>query len=249
MSERAYYERKPLREAVFELFADGESAKAWSAQSFVRVFEQLPGYVHHEEQLRDVGIDVQMSADGAVANQRTPQARVRRWDQARQKAVQFGQHMCALNVLGDAYTRFEDQLDTIRLVIHAYLEEARPSKIGWIGQRYINAIKLPISELDVSAYFAIYPHLPSSLNGHRPLAVQIQTAAEKTGNVFVNLSLETTDDIEATYMLDIYARSEFDVPNDVDALTNWHRSIHDRVHEAFQLSVSDRCRDTFKGTL
>jgi uncharacterized protein (TIGR04255 family) len=245
MSERPCYERKPLREAVFELFSVMDELPAWSDQSFRRVFSQLPLFAHHEEALQDFGLEVDIAADGTVANQRTVEPRMRRWDQAKQKAVQIGPHMCAYNVLADAYTVFEDQLDTIKQVIQAYLTEARPPRIRWIGQRYLNAIVLPLSTANVGDYFPIYPHLPPSLTGHRPLAVQVQTAAGSYGTVHVNLSLAKTDDIDATYMLDIYARSETDVPNDADAVTNWHTRIHELVFQAFQLSVSDRCRDRF----
>lgn len=132
--------------------------------------------------MRDIGIQFQVGPEGAIAKQHEPRTRIRRWDQAKQKAVQFGSHMCAFNVLGPAYTRFEDQLDTIKRVVQAYLEEARPSKIEWIGQRFINAIELPIEISNISTYFPIYPQLPLSLNVHRPLALQIQTS-NTNGNV------------------------------------------------------------------
>jgi uncharacterized protein (TIGR04255 family) len=131
----------------------------------------------------------------------------------------------------------------VRDVLRAYLEEARPQRIGWIGQRYINLIKIPATEIDVVKYFEIYPRLPAPLSGgHRPIAIQVQTLDFKNGSVTVNLTFQGIQEQDAHYVLDVYARSSSDVPVDAEALLRWHEAAHVAVSDSFELSVSDKSR-------
>lgn len=246
LTKRPRYDQKPLREAIFELFAEPDTLTAWSAASIAGLATAFPEFTHHEEKLQDFGIQFQIRDGALLPKTHEPRSRIRRWDEAKKRALQFGSHMCAYNVLGPAYTQFEDQQEAIKRVMQYYADEARPSKLAWVGQRYINAITLPIDEPDVASYFPIYPTLPTSLTGHRPFAMQVQTEETKNATVVVNLSLEKTDDRQATYTLDVYARSCGDTPNDTDALAHWHEATHGAVHRAFQLSISNRCRELFK---
>ena len=247
------YEHQPVIEAVFELFAatsepsdsdDEATVTSWGRDSLERIAPQFPEYMHHEETLTDFRFAIRV-ADGSLKRSPSePQTRIRRWNESRDKAVQFGPHMCAYNVLGSAYRHFEDESnrETIRRVIRAYLDEAKPKALGWIGQRYINEINVPIDDVDVRSYFQIYPELPNRLDGHRPMALQIQILELRNGQVTVNLKSVGTDDRHAKYILDIYARSSENLPIDADALLNWQVDAHKGVSEAFELSVSQRSK-------
>ena len=244
MTERPEYKNKPLVEAIYELFADVDTLTAWNSKSFASVSAKLPEYTSHEEHLKDIGIQLQVGPDGIFKPKPyAPRDRIRRWDVERLQAVQFGANMCAYNVMGPAYTHFQNHVTSLRDVIHCYLEEARPERLAWVGQRYINAIRIPIDEIDVASYFSIYPKLPPNLVGHRPLAIQVQTATLGASQVIVDLSLQQTDDLVAVYTLDIYARSAGEVPVELNALINWHRETHEAVHDAFELSISERSRE------
>ena len=244
------FDRKPLIEAVFELFAKADTLTQWESGSTDRAFASFPTYIHHTEKLRDVGIQVQVTSDGIVAQTpHTPRDRIRRWNESRDRAIQFGSHMCAHNVLSKAYGHFEpDLLPSVREVVRRYLDEAKPEGLAWAGQRYINEIKLPLGDQDVASYFPIYPNLPTKLMvGHRPLAIQVETVALRSGAVAVNLSLKQTDDEHATYLLDIYARSDSTLAVDADVVARWHVEAHRAIHDSFDLSVSRKCRDDIFG--
>jgi uncharacterized protein (TIGR04255 family) len=248
VSRHQQYDQQPLVEAVFELFTQPEAWTSWGAGSFAHIATALPEYAFHEEHIRDIGIRLQLVESSLQPTAHQPQERVRRWNATRQKAVQFGSHMCAHNVLSSAYTHFDDHKATIADVMRCFLDEAKPERLGWIGQRYINSINIPADDREVAKYFEIYPQLPASLaGGHRQLAVQIQTVEFKNGVAMVNLSLQKLDDVDATYLLDIYARSSGDVPADVDALLRWQADAHEAVWASFQLSVSEKSKkDLFK---
>src|SRR4051812_34152007 len=100
VTQRPIYGRKPLRESVFELYADDDSATGWMPGLRSRVVERLPEFAHHEEQLLDFGIRFRLGPGSTLPEQSEPKPRFRSWDEAKQRAVQFGPHMCAYNVLG-----------------------------------------------------------------------------------------------------------------------------------------------------
>ena len=245
VSKHHEYRRQPIIEVVFELFAAMEPGtdSAWSHLSLPRITEHFPEFAFHEERLRDFGLDFQVGPDGLLKRTtHEPRERVRRWDEVRTQAIQFGPHMCAHNVLGAAYKHFPDHVPTIQRVLRAYLAEAKPDSLAWVGQRYVNRIRLPLAETDIASYFEIYPRLPAEFGGHRPLSIQLQTAAFRNGQVTVNLKFQEADDEHATYILDVYARSDDGPSRDADALINWHIEAHKAVSDSFELSVSQRSK-------
>lgn len=247
MTQRPQYDRQPLVEAIFELYVSDDQAQvaevARDDAALERIAQNFPEYRFNEEHLKDFGIRVEAEPNGSVRrSSREPRERVRRWNEERTSAIQVGSHMCAHNILGRAYTGFENHLPTVSLLIESYLREAHPTTLAWIGQRYINSIKLPVEDQQVASYFEIYPKLPAVLAGHRPISVQIQTADIKYGQVFVNLFLQEKDAEFATYVLDIYARSHQNPPSETDVLLQWHKDAHQGVRDAFELSISKRSK-------
>lgn len=245
MTQHQHYDRQPLVEAVFELFAQPDPSSTWPPSLVANAKASFPDYQFHEERLRDLGVRLQVTDQVLKQAPLEARDRVRLWDSAHHRAIQFGPHMCAHNVLASAYTHFDDHRRAIGDVFRFYLDHVGPEGIAWIGQRYINVVRTPLNDHDVAQYFEIYPRLPQRLaGGHRPLAVQIETVKLKrgTGTAMVNLSLQSTTQHEAIYVLDIYARSSGEVPRDVDALLSWQTEAHEAVWTSFDLSVSEKCK-------
>jgi uncharacterized protein (TIGR04255 family) len=249
LRDRKHYDAPPLVEAVFELFADPTAVTAWEKVPVERVRSRLEEYAGDEQQLQDV-LSFEVGPNGITSNVNPAAHRVRLWNVAHTKAVQFGTQMCAHNVLAAAYLHFEDHLESIQNVFATFLDEARPQNLYWLGQRYINQITIPVSDLDVASYFQIYPQLPAGLvAGHRPIAVQLETSTWETGTAIVNLSFRSVNNESALYVLDIYARSKDQLPHDAQALINWQMRAHDAISESFELSITDKCRRLFKERL
>jgi uncharacterized protein (TIGR04255 family) len=238
---RHLYQRKPLREALYELFVEPE---VHQPERVARFWSLLPEFAHHEERVDEVGLHLNFTSDGVLPTQKREQ-RIRRWDLGHQRVLQLAPNMCAYNVLGPAYTRFEDQVPVIKRVLLAYVEALTPAHIGWLGQRYLNSIKLPLDDLDAAKYLPLHPSLPEKLRGPRPLAVQVQTDDSAMGSVVANLSFTGIEPPNAVYTLDVYARSKGPLPMDAEALARWHEKVHGSVNAAFEMSISNRYRDMF----
>lgn len=242
------YASPPLVEAVFEAFADETQQNTWTEQSFLSIGQHFPEFGGAEETLELSNLTLKLGPGTGFSQAIQPSPRrIRRWDPPRQRAIQFAANMCAYNILGSGYGRFDNHTDLIARTLSFYTREAAPQNV-WLGQRYINAIKVLASEKDISSYFIIYPQLPSELQkGHPPFALQVKTADFEAGEVYINFSLNTLATDAATYVLDIYARSTQMIPADAEALLEWQRKAHVEVNKSFELSISDKTRQELFG--
>lgn len=247
---RKHYDEPPLIEAVFELFADPAAPSSWNVVPVDRLRARNEQYAGDVEQIHDFGLSLSVGPHGVVQTPSAPAQRVRFWNGHRNKAVQFGPHMCAHNVLAAAYSHFEDHVQSIRDLFATFLHEARPQRLAWLGQRYINQIRIPVGEhRNVAEYFELYPtRLPSTLGGaHREIAVQAQTADWATGSAAVNLTFRAIEGDVVCYVLDVYARSKGELPLDLQSLVTWQERAHDAISESFEMSITDKTRrDLFK---
>ena len=245
------YRSPPLVEAVFEIFLDGALPTSWSEDSFSDAQKLFPEFTFHEESLEDYAFMVRVAPNNSVsqAMSRAPR-RLRWWDEPRQRAIQFSSHMCAYNVLVEAYGHFEDHLETLRRILGFFIAEARPKSIPWVGQRYLNSIKIPQEESDVASYFAIYPRLPEEIGeGHIQFTLQLQTAVFEQGDVQVGFypGKPNSEGDAIPYILDVSARSVGNIEPDANQILSWQQNAHEHVNRAFELCVSDRSRKEIFG--
>lgn len=234
-------------EAVYEFFVDLTAPTDWHQESPSRMLAHFPELSGREERLetREFVVDVHAKVEpGFTPRASAIQTRIRRWNSDGTRAVQCGSHMCAYNVL-PPYGHFEHHLPMQTELVRAYLEEAKPQRMAWAGQRAINIIRLPVSGR-AAEYFEIYPKLPERLaRDHRPLAVQVQTAEFENGTSVVNLGLRGIEGDQAVYVLDVYARSSGAMPADVDKLIQWQQTAHSALSDSFELSITDLSRHLF----
>lgn len=205
-------------------------------------------YSGAKEELEDLNVYFKLGPGKAVAQGVNPGARrLRLWNADQTRAVQLGAEMCTLNVRRP-YGHFEDHVAAITKLFDAYLAVTKPERLGWIGQRYLNIVRLPLQS-SPSDYFEMYPHLPAVLpQTHRPFAVQVETVRFGGGSTVVNLALlELTHDA-AVYTIDIYARSDETVPLRSDALIAWQTRAHASIGKSFELTITDKARTLFKET-
>ncbi len=241
---KRHYDEPPLEEAIFELFVP--PAESWSAEQGEKLAKLLPAYAGKRETLEDLNVFFRLGPGQSVAQGVNPGARrLRLWSQDQTRAVQLGAEMCTHNVR-KPYGHFEDHLDAMKELFAAYLEVMKPQQLGWVGQRYLNIVKLP-ADSSPSAFFQMYPHLPPELpQAHRPFAVQVETASFEQGSTVVNLALLEFTPEAAVYTIDIYARSDDTVALDVDSVVGWQNRAHASIGKSFELTITDEARRLFK---
>lgn len=243
---KRHYDEPPLEEAIFELFVPPSAP--WSPSQAEELAKRLPAYTGKREDLEDFNVFLRLGPGKSVAQGVNPGARrTRLWNAEQTRAVQFGAEMCTFNARRP-YGHFEDHLDAIRHLFEAYLDVMKPQQLGWVGQRYLNIVKLPPGS-SPSEYFEMYPHLPAELPpAHRPFAVQVETTSFEQGNVVVNLGLLEVRPDAAVYTIDVYARSSGDLACSVDDFMAWQKKAHGGIVKSFELTITDKARTLFKET-
>lgn len=250
-TESPHFDAPPLKEAVFDLFAQA-SSDAVPDDELRRLEEEffavLPDIREHHEPWRQTEAAWQLGggrAEGPTATlERTA---VRRWDHARTRGVLFGPSVLAFNVL-PPYGHFKDHLPRLREIHAAYLRLRPAAQPLWLGHRFINQVLLEIDEgVLPSELFLLYPRLTEKEAArHPPLTVRLEAARFENGVVIASLALAAADRRRAVYVLDLYARTVESVPKSVDSIVEWHERAHEEVVNAFLLSLTERARQRFK---
>lgn len=239
-SERKY-ERPPLVEAVFELFAE-PSGDHFEAAGF---FSQFSEYSSEPEPWSNAVVGVELREGRLVSSSLKDQSRgERRWNKDRTRGVLVGPGVLACNIL-PPYGHFAEHRPLLTRLLAAYVATAKPSALGWIGHRYINRIR---ARGTPSELLAIYPKLPESLAAnHPPFSIQVEAAKFPHGVVVASLGLAEHADGEATYVLDIYARSSVPLNSwGIEEMISWHDRAHLAVRDAFEMAITDAARTLFK---
>ena len=140
---KRHYDNPPLEEAIFELFVPPSAPWSGSPTQAEDLAKRLSSYSGRREDLEDFNVYFQLGPGKSVAQGVNPVARrTRLWNERQTRAVQFGAEMCTHNVRRP-YGHFEDHVDAIRDLFEAYLAVMKPPQLGWVGQRYLNIVRLP----------------------------------------------------------------------------------------------------------
>jgi uncharacterized protein (TIGR04255 family) len=238
----AHYQKSPLVEAIFEFYFDDCTWGAEEREALHRTLAaSYPGGTEEVSLPPNVQVEVQPALTQVqVWN---PSRRQRFWAQDRGRMVQFDHEMCALNALRP-YTHYVDYLPAMTELLTSYARMARPSRVRFAGQRYINRIVISAGE-DPADFFTVYPRLarPSPEGG--VFALQVQTGLVPSGKVVLNLARQGSDEEGCpVFLLDLYART-FDCPPlrcEEPELQKWQDVAHSEVEQAFELALTDRCR-------
>ncbi len=238
------YRNPPLVEAIYEVFV--QDAPGWSQLSAAHLEQSLSAsYSGQREVLESVNLDIHLGPTGKPDSTVAPQAsRIRLWTADRSSLVRFGSQMAALNVLS-AYSGYEAQAPHLRAFFDAYIEASRPTKLAWVGQRYVNKIVLPAGAPEASTYFQLYPRLPAA-TPHRTFALQVVSDSFDGGEVVMSLLFQGQSADRPIYFLDIYARSTREIAPNTQEIVRWQSAAHEAVRRSFSMALTDACRELFQ---
>jgi uncharacterized protein (TIGR04255 family) len=243
VSPSLIYPKSPLVEAIYEVqFRDGPGWSELSLKSFAA--EMARRFSGKRDRVEPIGIHFQFGPDGKLSHEQKPPAPAitRLWSPDGGELFQFSHIMCAYNLLA-RYQTFEAHAGDIQALYGAFIAEAKPSGVQFVGQRYINRVNLPPGE-QPAKYFELYPKLPQAA-GHRPFALQVVAAVFEDGEVALNLVYQGEEEGNAAYYLDVYARSTRPLPPDAETLRMWHERAHPHVRGSFEAVLTTKSRELF----
>lgn len=239
------YRTPPLVEAVFEVFATPTRWPEEGARSVESAF--TPTFSGKREILRPVGLQLQMGPGLALKGlvQEPEPERIRLWTPDGGRMVQFAPNMCALNILPE-YSHYIEYRAELERLTSLYLDLARPTTVGLLGQRYINKVVLPVDSTP-EKFFSVYPAVPEHIRGRNPpfsMQVEVETLGVG-GNLVLTLTSKGLEDGCPVYVLDLYARSEAPCPPDWAFIGSWQDESHKAIMAAFEMAITDDARRLF----
>ena len=245
MPARPHFDALPLVEAVYDCFAEPSAVELDAlAKNF---FEKFPEYSGTSEAWQSVGASIAFRGGEVSAAPAPTQFGVRRWNSNRSRAVLLAPGVLAMNVV-PPYGHLEDHLPHLRDLLAAYIELARPRRIAWLGQRYINHVTIEFAErLAPGRLFTLAPALPEPRALMHPgMTVQIEAARTDATSALTTLALSAKTTSAAIYTLDIYGRTSGQVPSSAQDIVDWHLATHEIIIDAFLSSITDEARKRFK---
>jgi uncharacterized protein (TIGR04255 family) len=229
------YKQTPVAEAVFECFVHPGDWSPEVNERLVRRFSDR--YTQSPEAIRGlIGVQIKVTPIGAETIQHVAdRIRVRNSDNTR--LIQFGRDMVAFNAL-PPYDAYPVYMPAFREIFDAFIEEARPARLQFLGQRYINRISLP-EDADPANYFTHYPKLDSGRK-HRQFTQQFEASTLSSGALMIALGFEGVHDGRPRYVVDLYARSADDPPLALtwDAVAEWNNNAHQALFAAFDTNLT-----------
>ncbi|MFL5347547.1 MAG: TIGR04255 family protein [Hyalangium sp.] len=237
------YHRPPLVEATYEVFV--RDAPGWSQLSEQQLEQNLKAsFSGQRETLEPVGVDILLGPRGVSHSPVQGAKRVRLWSEDKGSLVQFSQEMAALNVLLAGYSSYASVVPQLENVVRAYLSASQPTRLAWIGQRYLNKIELPTAASEASTYFHYYPRVPA-VGIHRPFALQVVSEVFDGGEVVLNLTFKGKHGERPIYFLGIYARSNVEIEPRLETIMRWQTTAHEAIRRSFTAALTDSCRQLF----
>lgn len=233
-------------EAIYEAyFRDGPG---WSELSYSRTEQKVADRFdgRRDEAPPPMGVELRFGPSGELATGLVPKPprQLRAWRSDGGELFQFSPVMCAYNILSARYARFEQHASSIETLHGVYIEEARPTAVNFLGQRYINKVALPVGTEDPTDYFEVYPKLPRAIV-HRPFALQVIADRFDGGEVALNLAYQGDEQGRAVFFLDVYARSTMPVRPVAREIRMWHERAHPHVRGSFEAALTDKSRQLF----
>lgn len=246
MNLRRQYRNPPIREALCELRFPQTN---WSFSSAGRVFDLLKSEYPAEPQQVLQGFPLPPGSPlVGVPVEFQPEARVRLTTQDGTQSVVIGPSSVSIHVAG-SYPGWDRFRAVLLSALESYLSVAEPVGISRIGLRYVNAIFVGPTPVDLSEFFTNSPDLPDypPLTMHSALMRIEASCADRPYRVIQTFAPHPSEDVDAAgFLLDIDAVREWGTPGlPVGSHAQEIEALRDFEREVFESLITDKLREQF----
>lgn len=240
-----HYPRAPITEAVIEI-RFGESIPAPSIQKAVEKFRD---HYPHRQQVRGIGLQLNVDATGAKANfsENPPIERLTSLDQS--EIALFGQTQFTVAQLAP-YPSWDVFFGRFVRDWKEWKAIAKWQKIARIGVRYINRIDIPNKgePIPTETYLRFSIDTPSELGplGHFAANAIIELPALKAQLTINSGSVPSPLIDHVSFMLDLDIGRQHEPPQNDEALFAYFSDVRTAKNVAFELCLTDESRRLFR---
>jgi uncharacterized protein (TIGR04255 family) len=249
MTERVYYSRAPITEALIDLRVT--QVQGFSMSDLESIGDTIVDRYPRQEGMYSgqVNIPVGEPAQVETLHQQTG---FRFTDQDGRQILQARIDGFTFSVLAP-YDRWETFRDEARRLWYLYKSATRAESITRVAVRFINRIDIPTADavtVRLEDYLRTYPEIPADwpYDAFRSFFMQLQILQEDLRCwLVVNQATAQPPDLETTSILldfDLF-REEYEEPwraDDDAAVWEFLEHLHDRKNEYFERSITDETR-------
>jgi uncharacterized protein (TIGR04255 family) len=236
------YEQDSIVEALCE-FAF-EPSSPWDPTVFGRFLQELgeSDYPHREAgEVVEVGL---MTGNGGVFPSAQQQQRMRFFNSDRTKLAQVGPDLVTANVL-KPYPHWSDFQPFIMKALRAYRSAGRPKSLARLALRYIDRIELPESASSLGSWLEAgsSDFVPGFLRDAGPGA--FSRVSKQTGSSIESITVALDSSPVLALIMDTELVLLFP-PEGEDELVAVLDSLHERINEIFEGSITQHTRDVLR---
>lgn len=237
------YRSPAIKEAIFEAKFNYDSFDAAvPGQIFEQIKIDYPNKQDIKHELVFLEKDISSLPLGAPPIQ-APLMRARKEDNS--ELLQFGPGIAVANRL--KYSAWEDFVPSIKKIVGAYINTAKPQTLTRVGMRYINSFLTPELNTNISDYFKINIDIPdslSTLNGFNLLLTNSITKDEATFNVRTRFLTDalTQNETGNKFVLDIDCYIALNITPNLENIISLATKAHDILGDIFENIITDKTR-------
>ncbi len=241
------YLKSPIVEVVCEFRFNPN--KEWDFTYPGLLYERLKIDFPRKQAMKQIGISTLPDTKEPTIQQEITE-RIQFFREDNSALVQIAPSFLSVNHLSP-YPTWKKFLPMVLENFKRYKEVTNPQLINRIGLRYINEIEIPIEgSLKMEDFFEFYPHLGKGLpQEHGPFMTGVHFFYESQRDT-LRLQIALTNAKKpktAAFILDLdyFLAEPTKVSMDIDKVTAWLVTAHDRVEQIFEASITDKARKLF----
>jgi uncharacterized protein (TIGR04255 family) len=241
------YKNPPLVEVVCEFrFREPDPAGFAIAD---RVYERLKNRYPGKKELFQFEVGFELKGDDFQQKAVKQKAGFEFSDSVRAELVRVGPDFISVHHLAQ-YDSWEVFAPQALIALHAFLDSSESKTLQRVGLRYIDKVIIPSTDFRLSEFFTVYPHTAKPMGeGFQRFLVRVE-AVYSGGRDLLSFMMfnEPAENPTHTVVIldwDYGLVKPERVP--LDRVAEWLSEAHHNVIDAFESSITDRCRGLFDG--
>ncbi|MHA1278055.1 MAG: TIGR04255 family protein [Candidatus Helarchaeota archaeon] len=240
------YKNPPVVEALCEF--KFISNQQWDLTIPGLIYEEVRNEFPDRKQQIGIGVQFRPTERGIEHRVETTPPRVQFYKKDKTALIQVAPDLLAINQLKPYLT-----WDKFKLMIlegfKVYKKIAAPKGLTRIGLKYINIIEFGKEAIELKDYFQYYPFIPNDMPQHYgPFLTRVEFPYEDGNeNLILTLSSLPSKKLDIiSILLDLdYVMIQPEYIS-FDQISEWLDKAHERIENAFELSITNKAREMFK---
>lgn len=237
------YQNLPIVEAVceFKFFSEGQNDSIIPGMLFTKFSKEFP-IVKKKNLGLVIPVDENEREKDLVFNPLT-----QFFNEENTKIIQVGKDLLTINCV-NKYPHWENYKPLILKVFDEYISLANPTGIKRLGIRAINKISIPSEDLNLKDYFSFSPVSPFKDDNKLAafiLHIERSFFDDRDRLIMKNMTIVPEKEAHTSFLFDLDYVMKKATGLNFSEVSDWLEIAHNTLNDAFEISITDKLRDTF----